>query len=240
MSNPKPDIFWAFLFERAILGHAVDSILDVANVCARMNYVRLSIPYSRTDMARNRIVTSFLEVSSKDEDVLVMLDGDHIHPAGIVSRLARYPAEIGVIGALYFRRGEPYDPLFYSRAPDGKLRNMADWERGLVYEGAAVATGAIAIKRWVFGKLVEEGIKPPFFRYEYPEENNWNMTEDIYFALQCEKVGISHFVDTGIITPHLSIKAVSEDDWREYIKGHPELITSFIDVNEEEREENRI
>ncbi len=171
-------------------------------------------------MARNRIVQSFMELSQDPDDMIVMLDGDHIHPSDVVSRLTCYPHEIGVIGALYYRRGVPYDPLFFVRDGD-KLRNMAEWEDGFVYAGQAVATGAIAIKRWVFEKLDESGFHYPFFRYAYPEHNNWSMTEDIFFAETCEKVGIDHYCDTGIVTPHLSITAITKADWDAYIKENP-------------------
>lgn len=216
------NIFWAFLLERTTLGHAVDSIIDVAQVCALEGYTRISIPYQRTDMGRNRIAKSFLEVSKNKNDVIVMLDGDHAHPADIVSRLANYPGEVGVIGALYFRRGPPYDPLFFVRH-EGVLRAMADWEPGMVYIGQAIATGAIAIKRWVFEQLDAVGHGYPYFQYAYPPEGDFSMTEDIFFAESCEDAGIPHHVDTGIITPHLAITAITDEDWKEYLEKHPEF-----------------
>ena len=219
----KPNVFWAFLLERSVLGHAVDAALDVAQTCAIRGYTRLAIPYSRTDMARNRIVSAFMEISTGPEDTLIMLDGDHAHPSDIVARLACYPKEIGVIGALYFRRGPPYDPLFFEFC-DGRLRNPAEWQDGMVYEVDAVATGAIAIKRWVFEKLTELGLGNPPFQYRYPEAANWNQTEDIFFAEICRQAGIKHHCDTGIKTPHLSIKFVTEQDWFDHLDAHPEMI----------------
>lgn len=224
-TNPnKPNVFWGFLLERAIMGSAVDAALDVAQVCALRSFTRLAVPYQRTDMARNRIVKSFLEVSKGPDDVVVMLDSDHYHPANIVSRLASYQHEVGVIGALYFRRGEPYDPLFYDRDVEGNLRNMAEWEEGLVYEGTAVATGAIAVKRWVFEELDKAGYPYPYFQYDYPPESDYSMTEDIFFALNCERAGITHFCDTGVTTPHLAVKAITKEDWLAYVKKNPQIL----------------
>ena len=223
MGQTKPEktsVFWSFLLERTILGHAVDAILDVAQVAAIKGYTRISVPYQRTDMARNRIVQSFLELAKHPDDTIVMLDGDHMHPSDILARLTCYPHEVGVIGALYFRRGVPYDPLFFVRS-GGKLRNMAEWQEGMVYQGQAVATGAIAIKRWVFDELTEAGTGYPFFQYKYPEGSNWSMTEDMFFAEICEDAGIDHYCDTGVITPHLSIHAVTKSDWDAYVKENP-------------------
>lgn len=224
--STKPNVFWAFLLERTINGHAVDSMLDVAQACILRGYTRISVAYQTTEMARNRIAKSFLEVAKNPNDVIVMLDGDHYHPADIVVRLAEVPSEIGVIGALYFRRGPPYDPLFYSRTADGKLRNMAEWEDGLIYEGVAVATGAIAIKRWVFEKLDAEGLGYPYFQYTYPENSEFHMTEDIFFALQCEKAGIPHYCNTGLVTPHLTVRAIDKQDWKNYVKENPQIIVN--------------
>lgn len=221
--SPKPNVFWSFLLERSILGHAVDAALDVSQTCAIRGYTRISVPYMRTDMARNRIVQSFMEVSKGKDDTIVMLDGDHYHPADIVARLTCYPSEIGVIGALYFRRGVPYDPLFFTRI-DGGLKPMAEWSEGLVYEGDAVATGAIAIKRWVFEELIAAGYSYPFFQYDYPPDHDFSMTEDIFFALSCEKAGIKHYCDTSIITPHLAITPITKDNWDQYVADHPEII----------------
>lgn len=220
----KPNVFWAVLQERSLLGHAVDALLDVAFVSAIRGYTRISVPYMRTDMARNRIAQSFLEVSSKPNDVLVMLDGDHIHPSDVVQQLVCYePEQVGVIGALYFRRGAPYDPLFFVRDNEGRLRNPAEWTEGLVYECAIVATGAIAIRRWVFEKLDEEGPGYPYFQYRYPEDNDFSMTEDVWFGLECEKIGINHYVDTSVRTPHLRIDAVTQHNWEDYKGEHPEM-----------------
>jgi hypothetical protein len=232
----KAHTFWAVLLERALLGHAVDAVLDVAQLAAIRKYTRISVPYMRTDMARNRIVASFMEVSKKPDDVLVMLDGDHMHPPNVIEQLVCYdPEQIGVIGALYFRRGEPYDPLFFVRHED-KLRNPAEFAGGLVYECTIVATGAIAIRRWVFEKLEAEGLGPPFFQYTYPEDNDFSMTEDVFFGLQCEKAGIPHYVDTSVKTPHLAITSVTQQDWESYVEDHPSMIKE--DTQADEAKEN--
>lgn len=235
----KPNVFWGVLLERTLLGHAVDSLLDISHVNAHYGYTRISIPYMRTDMARNRMAASFLEVSRSSNDVLVMLDGDHIHPADVVTRLVCYdPEQVGVIGALYFRRGKPYDPLFFQRFEDsGGLLNPAEWEDGMVYQCTAVATGAIAIRRWVFEKLDAAGLGFPYFQYEYPENSDFSMTEDIFFALQCEKAGIPHFCDTSIQTPHLTVKTITKDDWDKYREENPNA-TRVLQIKDKEEKEN--
>lgn len=223
----KPNVFWAFLLERTILGHAVDAVIDVSAISAVKGYTRISIPYQRTDMARNHIVESFLELAKDPGDVLIMLDGDHYHPMDINVRLASYGPDIGVVGALYFRRGPPYDPLFFKKVGD-HLRNPAEWEEGLTYKMDAVATGAIAIRRWVFEKLDAAGFPYPYFYYEYPEDHGFSQTEDITFAKNCQSAGILHHCDTSIITPHLAVKMITKDDWDRYREENPEIASKLL------------
>lgn len=219
----QASVFWSVLFERTLNCHAVDTLLDLALVNGLRGYQRISVPYMRTDMARNRISQSFLEISKHPNDCLVMLDGDHVHPHSIVARLSGHSPDLGVVGALYFRRGEPFDPLFFRRT-NGVLRNPVDWEPGMIYECDAVGTGAIAIRRWVFDRLTELGTGYPWFQYSYPEKNNFGMTEDIFFAGLCETAGISHYCDTGIQTVHVGVRFIDEQDWRAYVLANPEIV----------------
>jgi hypothetical protein len=167
----------------------------------------------RTDMARNLIVKAFLEHSENDGDTLIMLDADHIHPPDILDRLARFPDELGVVGALAYRRGGNHDPMFFFRQPDGELHSAMTWDNEGVYQCDAVATCAIAIKRWVFQKLDESGWAWPYFRYEYPESGAVP-SEDIVFARACEATGIPHHCDTSTLTPHLISDVADGRQWQ--------------------------
>ena len=209
-------VFWIMLLERNLSYEAVTSLCQVAYDCALRDYTQMFLPYCRTDIARNKAVNSFMEVSEDDDDVLVMLDADHAHPMDIVARLAASPE--GVTGALAFRRGAPFDPCFYVRCADGQLAQPAEF--GGLHEGTVVGTGAIAIKRWVFKALEQAGVKAPYFRYVY-EANTLNMpSEDMYFGYACEKAGISHWCDTDLVTPHLITSQVDQTSWAQYLADH--------------------
>lgn len=218
-NGTKPNrVMWALLMERSIQAEAVAAMLDVAMVCGSNGYERIDLGYMRTDMARNLIVQGFLQHAKDPNDTLVMLDADHQHPAHIVPQLARVPAEIGVIGAMAFRRGGHCDPCWYVRGDDGELHAPMKWDEGKVYECAAVGTGAIAIKRWVFEKLDASGYKWPYFRYEYPKAGAVP-SEDIVFARACMAAGIPHHVDTGLMTPHLLTDVSDGRQWREFVNS---------------------
>lgn len=211
-------VFWVMLLERSLMDVAVDAALDVATWCGRLGYNRIAVPYMRTDMARNAIVKIFMENANEPDDALVMLDCDHAHPVDIVERLASHPTERGVVGALYFRRGAPYDPLFFTvkETDDSSplLHAPAEWEQGKTYECDVVATGGMLIRRWVFDTLRSAGVAWPYFQYAYPKPH-YQQTEDVYFGLRCREAGIKHYCDTALIVPHLTVQGINLETWVE-------------------------
>jgi hypothetical protein len=85
-----PDVWWSILSERG--GSANDQCwvthLQVASECGKAGYKSMLLGYSRTDFARNELTKKFLEISKRDDDLLVMLDGDHKYPSDVVNRFA--------------------------------------------------------------------------------------------------------------------------------------------------------
>ncbi len=219
-------VFWAVLFERYMAFEPVERLLDIAALAAQLGAARMSVPYAATDTARNIIVDGFLRHTDDPNDLLIMLDNDHLHPADIVEQLARHDPARGVVGALYFRRGEPYDPMFYLRTASGQLRNPAVFNVGPLYEAACIGTGAIAIRRWVFDKLQAAGVEAPFFRYYQYQANGNRSTEDIYFGDICERAGIAHYVDTSLISPHQRTSFVGLPEWEAQMRTRPELLAT--------------
>jgi hypothetical protein len=223
----RPAVYWATLFERATPWQVTDAMLNVAARAGQLGFPRITVPYTATDNARNHITQTFQQVSRHPDDVLIMLDGDHRHPPEILERLAAHSE--GVVGALAFRRSPPYDPLFFVRAPDGRLRQPAEWQQGTTYVCDAVGTGAIAIKRCVFDRLQKAGHAWPWFRYEYPASKR-RPSEDMYFARICEETGIHHHCDTGVVIPHLRVGFVDEETWVAHSAAHPELVAAEEDA----------
>jgi len=219
-------IFYAILSERsgAANDQCFNSLLDVAEHCGANGHKHLRQGYARTDHARNNFVKAFMENSSRDNDILVMLDCDHKYPVDIVSRLAAHDPIYGVVGALAFRRGEPYDPLFFVRI-DGKLHALAELEYGPLYPAAIVSTSCISIRRWVILELEQRGYNYPYFRYEYPTDES-SPSEDMYFGRICEQAGIRHYCDSSIIIPHASVTFVDQDVHEAYMKNNQHLIST--------------
>ena len=224
-------VFWTMLMEREVSVFAVQALVRIAGRCARDGFNYIALPYTRTDDARNTACLALARATQDDRDTLVMLDCDHEHPPDIVRRLVAH--DVGVVGALYFRRSEPYDAMCFVRGEDGQLHTPAEWDAdaGLT-PVAMVGTAAIAIRAGVFKRLMAAGFRWPFFRYQYAESDAVQPTEDVYFGAICEQAGIPHHVDFSLVTPHLAMSRVDREAFEKY-KTHP-LRRALIEVEEEE------
>ena len=220
-----PIASWAY--PRILLGIPLErTISNASQVFHRFmeisaqGIVTLKQDYTRTDLARNRFAVKLLE---SEYTHLLMLDLDHVHPADIVQRLARWVMmnpEIQVVGGLNFRRSEPYEPCCFFKSEDGMSVNApADWDAGLMRVDY-IGTGSILIAREVF-----EQIEPPWFYNIYGIDANWDDEwpgEDIGFSEKCAKAGIKMYVDTTTTSPHVGDRLIGEKTFRAYLEQHPE------------------
>lgn len=208
------DVYVYVPMEKAVGEYAVNALLLVAAHCGKKGYSQIVLPSMRVDVARNRAVQMFLKESKADDDVLVMLDADHVHPADIVTRLVAHNVE--VVGALAFTRGAPFMPCFFYHM-DGHFHSVTDWTHVGLMPCDAVGTGAIAIRRSVFAKLNGAGYGPFYFQCIYPDRADQSTpSEDMYFASACFLSGIQHHVDTSLVTPHLMMSAIDESHFRAF------------------------
>lgn len=175
----------------------------------------------RTEYRRNQIAANLME---GDDDAVVMLDGDHRHPGDLVHRLrndADQQPEADVIGALCFRRGEPYDPCAWvMNKESGKYWWGIPWPKGLV-EVDAVGFGAVLFRRTCFEKLAR-----PWFYYDYSRsgEDLWP-TEDMTFCQRAREAGLRIFVDTTLVSPHVFEGEVGEETCLSYIAANPNAVS---------------
>jgi len=208
-------IYYTIPMERSVQADAVASLLDVAIHAHYNKALRINMAYKRIDDARNSAAKLFLSHSQSEDDVLVMLDNDHTHPANIVAHLAsKCDAEHEVVGALMFRRSLPHDPCFYQLDAENQVVDVPT-----MFDGASlvkcdiVGTGAIAIRRSAFAKLDANGFRWPYFRFCYNENEDIQRSEDWNFGLECRKAGIPHWCDTSIVSPHIGQFLIGPEEW---------------------------
>jgi hypothetical protein len=175
----------------------------------------------RTEMRRCQIADHLLQ--DQEADAVVMLDGDHKHPADIVYRLrqdAEDHPEADVVAALCFRRSAPYDPCAWQMDHrTGKYFWNVPWKEGLV-EVDAVGFGAVLFRRRCF-----EVMRAPWFTYDYQyaAEGTWP-TEDIAFSKAARAAGLRIFVDTTLISPHLFEGEIGRETCFSYIAANPQAV----------------
>ena len=234
-------VFYDTLKERAVLAPVVDCFETIAMVAGKAGIGKLSQEPMRTDMARNIRAKQFMEVTAADgrkpqeADTLIMLDNDHIHDPFILIRLAQQITDRaggrGVVAGLAVRRKPPFDTLMFKRGADGLSHALLPGEPGL-YEVDALGHGAIAIARWVFEDLEAAGLGYPFWRYEYDGDGD-SPSEDMYFCKSCSVAGISLWVDSSLVSPHLVLHGLTDADTRAYAEQHPEIVVSMDNVEVE-------
>jgi hypothetical protein len=150
-------------------------------------------------------------LSTSPDDVLVMLDNDHLPEPDIVERLANV-GNAGVVGALCRRRGDELDVLMFRRNPEtGRMDRIAEWPAGELVQVDAVGSGAIAIRRWVFDRLhAAYQQKYWLWRYAYDDNSPERPGEELYFQRMCEEQGIAIVCDTSIINEHIFVTTIEK------------------------------
>lgn len=212
MAEEQPEIALAIPIERNIHQAAFWAFMQIA----QQGYPIISLPYMRTDLARNRYAVALLKSNYTH---VLMLDSDQAHPPDIVEKLKRRVVEDPeklIVSGLYFRRGEPYEPLAMKRGDDGYMYAIGEWGNGC-FEVDVVGTGCLLISRKVFESLPG----PPWFWYDYENarDDMWP-TEDIAFCHLCGKHGIKIWLDTTVISPHISDTVIDERAFREFLRIH--------------------
>lgn len=221
-----PRILVAFLLERTI--SYADLVFPAVVQIAAQGPVILNMPYQRTDLARNR---ASMELLKGNFTHLLMMDIDHVHPADIIQRLARWvvkdPKKYQVVGGLNFRRSEPYDPCAYKIGQDGSMYTIA-WEKeDEILEVDRLGTGSILIAREVL-----ETIPPPWFVNDYSQawRDAWP-GEDIGFNKKCQESGIKMWVDLTVTSPHITPAIIDGNTWEVWKRNHPEMMVSEDEAN---------
>lgn len=208
------------------------SVQDAAFVhfwnVARRGWPLIDHLYGRTDVNRNKMARLLLET---DFTHLFMMDLDHLHPADIVERHARWVLEDPtrlVVGGLHFRRGEPFEPCAFVFGPDNALHAPVEWEPGLA-PVHALGHGTILIHRSVFERLGQ-----PWWAYDYGSaEEGVYPSEDMYFSYLCREAGITLWCDTTTTSPHLITSVVDEGTFRGWLADHPERFLTVEEVPED-------
>lgn len=158
---------------------------------------------------RNQIVTRFL---NGDWDILFMLDDDTYpttNPFAILDR------NVPVVGGVYPGRGSlGINFHAFDFAPNYKEKFFCkyiepDRRKGLL-KVDAVATGCMAIQRWVLEKMRSIDKYKPCFEDLFDENGELITNDDMAFCLKCKELGIEVYADWDVICDHFKTVSLLE------------------------------
>jgi hypothetical protein len=160
---------------------------------------------------RNQLVVRAMQTGCSH---LIMLDTDMIyHPDTIMKLLPQCTAEKPIIGALCYRRYEPFDPLLFRGKP-GAYKTVVNWEPNKLIEVDATGTGCL-----VFHMSVFDVIPYPWFEFEFinPTAMRGSMIgEDIKFCSKVREKGFPIYVDPTVPSGHLTMWEVTHETFVMY------------------------
>jgi len=189
-----------------------DSVLPQITQIAQRGADFIWSEYSPVAISRNKAAIQLLGTEFTH---VLMLDLDHVHPADIVERLAKwaiiYP-DIQVVGGLNYGRRPPYNPCIGIKNDKGEFTFPTKFEKGKLLEVDMLGTGCILINRTVF-----EDLTPPWFENDFSMwETGYYAGEDTVFSRRCREAGIRLFCDPDVTSPHIDYHTVKEETWRSY------------------------
>jgi hypothetical protein len=152
----------------------------------------LDAPRGVVDQSRNAIAQKAKEIGASH---LLFLDDDHTFPPDLFFKLMSHGKD--VVGALGFRRVEPFSPCVFSWTTNRENGNLMVYDRpDLIGKGlqkvGAIGLPAVLIKMSVFERLGPA----PWFRFD-------EVGEDLFFCDKCAQAGIDVWCDTDLVVPHI-------------------------------------
>lgn len=149
-------------------------------------------------------------VQRMNGDWLLFIDDDMVWSPDAVGRLiaSREEHDLDMLGALCFRRSDPYQPTLYMREQplSGGYNHLEDWPDGIV-EVDATGLAFLLIHKRVFEAIAESPMPPLQERTKGPPPNffRWEGTlgEDLRFCQDAKKAGMRIWVDTRIEVGHI-------------------------------------
>ena len=194
----------------------------------------------RTDKNRNEILADFIEMKPK-LDYILWLDTDMIYPVDIIERYVVDGNKMGrvdLIGCLYFKRSEPYQPIGYidSGNPETPYSPVLPQgiDHGKIYENVTgLGFGGMMVGIHVYEKLGKKkwmNYGKSFHipeRYRIGRQKNQGLTHDLEFCKLCKNNGFNIWLHGSVRPAHIGRKKVTEID---YIESDPIIIEKFPKV----------
>lgn len=166
----------------------------------------------RTDSNRNSILKECLD---NDVDAILWLDADMIYPIDILEAFIKSRKDI--IGTLYFKRSEPYDPIAYVKGDNPnkpfKYINTTILPKNTIIEVDGLGFGGMFVNTEVYKKMGDEKWMTYGKNFHIPLDLPDKLSHDLVFCKKAQEYGFKLYLHTGVKAGHITNKLVTEDDW---------------------------
>lgn len=198
----------------------------------------------RTDSNRNSIVKEMLE---DKVDFILHLDADMVFPPDIIERYleANELEKVDVIGAYYFKRFYPYNPIAYTLSTD-EDKNIKPYrqippslvEKGRVYEVDGLGFGGMFVARHVYERLGDKKWAVYGANFHIPEPLEDKISHDLNFCKVVKEAGMSIRLHGSVRPGHIGEILITEKDFIDNmeitITRNPDVLVIMPHINEEQ------
>lgn len=196
---------------------AYDNLPSIIAYTQKKSDHELFIAYKqgvRTDRNRNDILKIALD--SGKFDYILWLDEDMLYPHDIILRYLE--AEPEIIGCLYFKRSEPFDPIGYLKGKtEGKyapLNPVAIPKDKNTMEVDALGYGGMMVSMKTYEKMGDKKWTHYGENYHLPFESEGRLTHDIQFCKEAQECGVKILMHTKVKPGHIGERVVTETDYK--------------------------
>jgi hypothetical protein len=176
-------------------------------------------------------------VQRMNGDWLLFIDDDMVWQPDVVGRLiaSREEHDLDMVGALCFRRSDPYQPTLYMREEPtkGAYNFLETWDDDLV-EVDATGLAFLLIHKRVFEAIAASPMPPLDQRVGGPPPNffRWEgaLGEDLRFCQDAKAAGMRIWVDTRIEVGHIGEHEIRR---KQYLTELATRDQSIVDARKE-------
>lgn len=185
-----------------------------------------------TSSNRNFIVK---EAQGINADAILWLDVDMIYPGDIVKML--WDANKDIIGSVYFKRSEPYDPVVYVRGdnPVSPYRIVDPLTLTEVTEVDGVGFGGMMVKMSVYNKMTKYDLWHHYgSKFGFPTDDLDRLSHDLQFCKEAQEMGFKVWVHPKVMCGHFEERLVTAENWQPngaVLKNIPKIAVLLPAIN---------
>jgi hypothetical protein len=179
------------------------------------NFLLKILKWRNIVTARNETVEDCLK---GDFTHLFFMDSDMEFPENALARLLEHDKDI--VGGIYPIKLPPYHTTAGMREPGKNWRSIMPDPGERLMKVDMVATGCMLIKRRVL-----ELMDWPYFQYvKAPDDEKNFTTEDNYFCMKAQELGLEIWCDASVRCGHVGSGKVSLEDYNGEVKIRLEMV----------------